>query len=66
MMAVPGNTWTQLTGTAVFPPADAAVGCKLSLAAVYVRQDGTACGTGAGQVECPDLYIDDVSITLTP
>jgi hypothetical protein len=63
---VAGNTWTQLMGTAVFPPADAAVGCKLSLAAVFVRHEGTACGAGAGQVECPDLYIDDVSITLTP
>ena len=54
------NTWTQLTGTGAFPPANAAAGCKLLLAAVYVQHDGTACGTGAG-IECPDLFIDDVS-----
>jgi hypothetical protein len=59
--AVPGGVWKQLTGTAVFPPANAPAGCKLRTAAVYVRTDGTACST---QVECPDLYIDDVSITL--
>ncbi len=35
-MAVPKNTWVELKGTATFPPADAPVGCKLSLAA-YLR-----------------------------
>jgi hypothetical protein len=58
-MAVPGNTWTELKGTATFPPADAPPGCKLLVAAVYVRHEGTAC-TGP----CPDLLIDDVSITV--
>ena len=62
--AVAGGVWKQLTGTGVFPAANAPAGCKLRTAAVYVRTDGTACGTGTGQVECPDLYIDDVSITL--
>ena len=57
------NTWTQLTGTAVFPPANAPAGCKLLLAAVYVQHDGTACGRG-GQVECPELFVDDVSMTM--
>jgi carbohydrate binding protein with CBM4/9 domain len=64
--AVAANTWTRLTGTAVMPPADAAPGCKVQNAAVYVRTEGTACGTGTGQVECPDLYVDDVSITAAP
>ena len=56
---VPRNTWVELKGTATFPPADAPVGCKLSLAAVYVRHEGTACNG-----PCPELFIDDVSITL--
>ena len=60
-MAVPKNTWVELKGTATFPPADAPVGCKLSLAGVYVRHEGTAC-TG----KCPELFIDDVSVTLAP
>jgi len=63
---VAGNVWTHLTGTAVFPPADAAAGCKLGQAAVHVQQEGTACGSASGQVECPDLYVDDVSVTLAP
>ena len=63
---VAGDTWTELTGTFTFPPADATAGCKLQSAAIYVRTDGNACGTGAGQVECPDLYLDDVSIKLAP
>jgi hypothetical protein len=53
------NTWVELKGTATFPPADAPAGCKLSLAAVYVRHEGTACSG-----PCPELFIDDVSITL--
>jgi hypothetical protein len=64
-MVAAGN-WVQLTGTAVLPPASAAAGCKMTAAAVYLTQEGTACGTGTGQVECPDLYVDDVSITLGP
>jgi hypothetical protein len=64
---VVGGTWVQLTGVATFPPAGATAGCKLAAAGVYVRQgDGTACGTGTGQVECPDIHIDDVSITIAP
>jgi Carbohydrate binding domain len=61
---VPGNNWTQVAGSVVVPPADAPAGCKLQSAGVYVRTDGTMCGTGSGQVECPDLYVDDVSVTL--
>jgi hypothetical protein len=63
---VPGNTWTQLTGTVTFPPANATAGCKLAVAAVYVRQENGTCGAGSGQIECPDFFIDDVSITLAP
>lgn len=63
---VASNTWTQLTGTVEFPPADAAAGCELAQAAFHVQQEGTACGSASGQVECPDLYVDDVSVTLAP
>ena len=56
------NVWTQLTGIAVFPPANAPAGCRLLLAAVYVQHDGTACGSGG--VECPDLLVDDASVTI--
>ena len=58
------GTWTQLTGTVTLPPANAPPGCKLTNAAVYVMQEGTACGSGANQVECPDFYVDDASITM--
>jgi hypothetical protein len=58
---VPGNTWVRLQGTATLPPADAPPGCKMSFAAVYVRHEGTACSG-----PCPDLFIDDVSITIAP
>jgi hypothetical protein len=55
------NTWTSLGGTFVFPPLDAPAGCQLSTAAVYVQQaESGTCGT----IECPDLYLDDASITL--
>jgi hypothetical protein len=59
--AVPKNTWVELKGTATLPPADAPTGCKLSLASVYVRHEGTACSG-----PCPELFVDDVSITLAP
>ena len=49
--AVPKDTWVELKGTATFPPADAPAGCKLSLAAVYVRHEGTAC-SGANVPSC--------------
>jgi hypothetical protein len=62
--AIQPATWTMLQGMAAFPPPNEAKGCQLTQAAVFVMTDGTACGTGAGQVECPDLYIDDASITL--
>jgi hypothetical protein len=61
--AVPPNTWTTLTGTVSFPPANAPPGCLLSDAAVYMQQEAGACGTG---IECPDLYVDEVSITPSP
>jgi hypothetical protein len=64
--AVAGNAWTQLGGTVTLPPADAPAGCTLALASVHVQHEGTACGSASGQVECPELYIDDVSITLAP
>ncbi|HVV52710.1 MAG TPA: carbohydrate binding domain-containing protein, partial [Polyangia bacterium] len=59
--AVAPSTWQQLSGTFVFPPADESSTCKLSMAAVYVLQGET--GT-CSAVECPDLYVDDASITL--
>jgi hypothetical protein len=65
--AVPTGTWAALSSTAVaFPPSDAPKGCKMTEAAFWVTQveQGT-CGTGTGQVECPDLFLDDATITLT-
>jgi hypothetical protein len=60
---VGGNGWNTLTGTVTFPPANAAAGCRLTSAGVYMQQEGsTVCATG----ECPDLFVDDVSITLAP
>ena len=64
--AVAGNTWTQLTGTVTFPPINATAGCKLSQASVYVQQETGTCGSGTGQVECPDLFLDDASVTIAP
>jgi hypothetical protein len=61
-----GNGWNTLSGTVTFPPAGAAAGCKLISAAIYVQQEGGTCGAGVGQIECPDLFVDDVSITLAP
>jgi hypothetical protein len=63
---VAGGTWNQLSASVTFPPANAPAGCKLASAGLYVQQDGSTCGTGTGQVECPDIYVDDVSITLAP
>jgi len=61
--ALAGATWETLTGTITLPPANAAAGCKLSQAEVHVQQEAGACGT----IECPDLFIDDVSIvSATP
>jgi hypothetical protein len=60
-LAAAPDTWTALTGTVTLPPADAPAGCQLTMAAVYVRTEGTACGAGT---ECPDLYVDDASISL--
>jgi hypothetical protein len=61
-----GGTWTQLSGSVTFPPAGATAGCKLTSAGLYIQQEGGTCGTGTGQIECPDIYVDDVSITLAP
>ena len=56
------GAWTQLSGSFVFPPADAPAGCVLSQASVAVGQAETGdCGS---TVECPDLFVDDASITL--
>jgi len=63
---VSGGIWNQLSGSVTFPPANAPAGCKLISAGVYVQQDGSTCGNGPGQVECPDIYVDDASITLAP
>ena len=67
---LPTGKWEALSSTAVaFPPSDAPKVCKqLTGAAFWVTQldQGAqgACGTGTGQVECPDLFLDDASITL--
>ena len=60
--AAPANTWQVLTGTVTMPPANAAAGCKLTSAAVYLQQEAGTCGT----IECPDIFVDDVSITVAP
>jgi hypothetical protein len=63
--SLPGGTWTQLSGTVALPPADAPAGCKLTDAVVYMQQAETGtCVTSGGALECPDLYVDDISITL--
>jgi hypothetical protein len=63
------TAWSPLTGVMTFPPHDAPQGCKLTSASLWVTQadvgTATACGAGAGQVECPDIFVDDVSIKLT-
>jgi hypothetical protein len=58
--AIPGNTWTTLSGMVTLPPLDATAGCKLIAAEVHVQQETGACDT----ITCPDIYIDDASITL--
>jgi hypothetical protein len=63
---VSGSTWNQLSATITYPPANAPAGCKLKAAAVYVQQESGTCISAGGQTECPDLYVDDVSITLAP
>jgi hypothetical protein len=62
---VGGNSWNALTGPVTFPPANAAAGCKLTSAAIYVQQEFANGGSCTG-IECPDLFVDDVSITLAP
>jgi hypothetical protein len=55
------SNWIQISGTVVMPPADAPAGCVMSQATLTLQQNETgACST----VECPDLYLDDVSIAL--
>jgi len=70
---VAAQTWTQLSAKVTFPPANARAGCKLAggasqgtAPALYIQQESGPCGSGIGQIECPDVYIDDVSITLAP
>ena len=62
--AVATSTWTQLSGTVALPPADAPAGCRLTDASVYLRQAET--GTCGGGIECPDLFVDDVSVVIPP
>ena len=61
------NSWVQLKGTYAFPPTSSPVPkCQLTGAAFWVTQvESGTCGTGTGQVECPDLFVDDASIKLT-
>lgn len=60
--AVAGNTWTTLSGTVTLPPLDAAPGCKLIAAEVHVEQEAGDCTA----ITCPDVYVDDASITIAP
>jgi hypothetical protein len=63
------GTWTHLSGAITLPPANATPqGCKMTAAGVYVTQDGVGmnCGSGSGQVECPDLFVDEVTISVAP
>jgi len=65
--AVAASTWTPLSATVTLPEPDAPADCHMKLATVSVSQEETAtCISSGGSVECPDLYIDDVSITLAP
>jgi hypothetical protein len=65
--SVPASTWTQLSGMVTLPPADAPAGCHMVQAAVSMRQQETgACSTSGGTLECPDLFVDDASVTLAP
>jgi hypothetical protein len=57
-----GNQWFDLSGTITFPPVNAPAGCKLVSAGLYLQTGGGSCGGN----ECPDLFVDDVSITLAP
>jgi hypothetical protein len=61
-VTTPPGQWTRLSGTFVFPPAAAPAGCVLSQASVVFGQAET--GTCGSTVECPDLFVDDASITL--
>jgi len=56
-----GN-WVNLTGTVVLPPLDAPAGCVMAQASVTLQQAET--GVCGSTVECPDLYLDDASISL--
>jgi hypothetical protein len=64
---LPTGTWAALSSAAVaLPPSDAPKGCKLTGAAFWVTQaESGTCGPGTGQVECPDLFLDDATIALT-
>jgi hypothetical protein len=65
--ALPTGSWTPLSSNAVaFPPSDAPPGCQMTGTAFWVTQaDQGTCGTGSGQIECPDLFLDDATIALT-
>ncbi len=65
--ALPTGSWAPLSSGAVaFPPSDAPKGCQMTGAALWVTQaDQGTCGTGSGQIECPDLFLDDATIALT-
>jgi hypothetical protein len=65
--ALPTGSWAPLSSGAVaFPPSDAPKGCQMTGAAFWVTQaDQGTCGTGSGQIECPDLFLDDATIALT-
>ena len=66
--ALATGSWVPLTSGAVaFPPSDAPKACaEMTGAAFWVTQaDQGTCGTGSGQIECPDLFLDDATIELT-
>jgi hypothetical protein len=61
---VSAGQFSKLSTTVTYPPANAPSGCLLTTAGIYVQQEQGTCGTATGNIECPNIYIDDVSITL--
>jgi hypothetical protein len=59
-----GNQFYKLSTTVTYPPANAPAGCLLTTAGIYVQQEQGTCENAGGTTECPNIYIDDVSITL--
>src|SRR5262249_53584656 len=57
---VPAKTWTRVTGT--FGPIPAGCATQYIYVVQQFPQPAPPCGTDAGMVVCPDLYVDDLYI----